>query len=97
MGGSVTAVGEAVYAMVTTSNTLPARLLWLAVFFSVAEVLRSACRANKRGKLEDLSLTAVYPHRNVACVVQLTCISNMEYFPLAACRLRVPTCGAEVL
>lgn len=60
MGGSVTAVGEAVYAMVTTSNALPARLLWLAVFFfSVAEVLRSACRANKRGKLEDLSLTAV--------------------------------------
>lgn len=48
MGGSVTAVGEAVYAMVTTSDTLPDRLLWVVIFYSVAEALRSACRANKR-------------------------------------------------
>ena len=71
MGGSTTAVGEAVYAMVTTSDTLPDRHLWVVTFYSVAEVLRSACRANKRGKLRDLSLTALYPHGNIAC---------MEYF-----------------
>lgn len=72
MGGSVTAVGEAVCAMVTTSDTLPDRHLWAVIFYSVAEVLRSACRANKRGKLRDLSLTALCPHGNIACV---------EYFP----------------
>lgn len=48
MGGSVTAVGEAVCAMVTTSDTLPDRLLRVVIFYSVAEALRSACRANER-------------------------------------------------
>lgn len=96
MGGSVTAAGEAIYAMVTTSDTLPDRLSWVVIFYSVAEALRSACRANKRGKLHDLSLKALYPHRN---------IPRVEYFlsrfshgaPSPNCMLRVPTCGAEVL
>lgn len=48
MGGSVTAAGEAVCAMVTTSNTLPDRLLWVVIFYSVAEDWRSACRSNKK-------------------------------------------------
>lgn len=39
-GGSVTAVGVAIYAMVTTSDTLPDRHLWVVIFYSVAEVLR---------------------------------------------------------
>lgn len=76
MGGFVTAVGEAVYAMVTTSDTLPDRHLWVVIFYSVAEVLRSACRANKRGKLLDLSLTALYPPGNIACVDYF-----LSYFP----------------
>lgn len=60
MGGSVTAVGEAVCATLTTSNSLPDRHLWVIIFYSVAEVLRSACRANKKRKLQDLGLTALY-------------------------------------
>lgn len=96
MGGSVTAVGEVVYAMVTTSDTLPDRLLWVVIFYSVAEALRSASRANKRGKLQQSQpQSTVSSQEHPLCGI-FSLIFHMEHL-LLNCMLRVPTRGAEVL
>lgn len=93
MGGSVTAVGEAVCATLTTSNSLPDRHLWVIIFYSVAEVLSLPVEQTRKGNCR----TSASQH----CISLLRSFSSLsshtEYLLLAYCMLRVPTCGAEVL
>lgn len=95
MGGSITAVGEAVCAMVTTSDTLPDGFCGL-LFFTAWLKPQGLPVEQTRGKLQDLSLKALYPHGNIPCVEYF-----LSYFshgaPSPYCMIRVPTCGAEVL
>lgn len=82
MGGSVTAVGEAVYAMVTTSDTLPDKHLWVVIFYSVAEVLRPACRANKRETAGPLPHSTESSQEHCLSGVFSLLFSTWSTFPL---------------